>query len=132
MKNDGLKFAPGKVTEWWDCGNKNATVYTNQRVLANATNGSLKSNLPTVDNAEVIEPCFIGANVHLKNTKIGPYVSIGDNTIIEDSVIENSIVQTNSIIRNANLVNSMIGNFVEYDGKANQLSISDYSTIKFD
>lgn len=132
MKNDGLKFAPGKVTEWWDCGNKNATVYTNQRVLANATNGSLKSNLPTIDNAEIIEPCFIGVNVHLKNAKIGPFVSIGDNTTVEDSVIENSIVQTNSIIRNANLVNSMIGNFVEYDGKANQLSISDYSTIKFD
>src|SRR5665213_1507056 len=28
MKNKGLKFFPGRVTEWLDCGNKDATVYT--------------------------------------------------------------------------------------------------------
>ena len=33
MKAKGTKFMPGQVTEWLDCGNKNATVYTNQRVL---------------------------------------------------------------------------------------------------
>src|SRR5690606_35772927 len=33
MKQKGIKFSPGKVEEWLDCGNKNATVYTNQRVL---------------------------------------------------------------------------------------------------
>ena len=29
----GAKFVPGAVDEWLDCGNKDATVYTNQRVL---------------------------------------------------------------------------------------------------
>ena len=33
MKQKGIAFTPGKVTEWLDCGNKDATVYTNQRVL---------------------------------------------------------------------------------------------------
>jgi len=33
MKAKGTKFVPGKVTEWLDCGNKDATVYTNQRIL---------------------------------------------------------------------------------------------------
>src|SRR6478609_818944 len=33
MKNKGLQFTPGKVIEWLDCGNKDSTVYTNQRVL---------------------------------------------------------------------------------------------------
>ena len=27
------KFVSGAVDEWLDCGNKDATVYTNQRVL---------------------------------------------------------------------------------------------------
>ena len=132
MKDDGLKFAPGKVIEWWDCGNKNATVFTNQRVLANANGEVLISPDLTNDSSEIIEPCFIGKNVKLVNAKIGPYVSIGDNTVIENSVIENSIIQTNAKLVNAQLVNSMIGNYVEFDGKANQLSISDYSTQKIE
>ena len=33
MKNKGLKLVPGKVEEWLDCGNKDATAYTNGRML---------------------------------------------------------------------------------------------------
>ncbi len=34
MKAKGTQFEPGKVTEWLDCGNKNATVFTNGRILS--------------------------------------------------------------------------------------------------
>lgn len=131
LKDQGKKFVPGQVIEWWDCGNKNATVNTNQRVLVNAKNSLVSSTVET-NNAEIIEPCFIGENVRLTNVKVGPYVSIGDNSSISDSVIENSIIQENTSITNANLTNSMIGNYVEFDGKSNEVSISDYSTQKFD
>ncbi len=130
MKNDGLEFVPGEVTDWMDCGNKNATVDTNKRVLMHAKNENLIAASHTSNNSTIIEPCYIGENVVLENSTVGPYVSVGDNTVIKNSVINNSIIQTNAIINNASFENSMIGNFVEYDGKSNQLSISDYSTIK--
>lgn len=129
LKDKGAKFTPGKVIEWWDCGNKNATVNTNQRVLAN-TNEKLIADSVKNENSEIIEPCYIGENVQLINAKVGPYVSIGNNTIIEDSVIENTIIQTESHIKNANITNSMIGNKAYYDGSANEISIGDYSTQK--
>jgi len=129
LKDKGAKFTPGKVIEWWDCGNKNATVNTNQRVLANATEILVSSSMKST-NSQIIEPCYIGKNVQLINAKVGPYVSIGDNTVIEDSVIENTIIQTESHILNANITNSMIGNKVYYDGSANEISIGDYSTQK--
>lgn len=128
MKNKGLKFHPGPVIEWLDCGNKNSTVNTNQRVLANK-NGSLESNDPAVSTNSTVEgPCYFGKNVQLINSKVGPYVSIGDNTIIKDSVITNSIIQSDSEISNAELTNSMVGNHVKYNGNAMELSIGDYST----
>lgn len=128
MKNKGLKFHPGTVIEWLDCGNKNSTVNTNQRVLANK-NGSLPTHEPAVNqNSTVEEPCYFGKNVQLINSKIGPYVSIGDNTIIRDSVINNTIIQGDTEVSNANITNSMIGNHVKYNGKAQELSIGDYST----
>ena len=127
MKKKGTQFSPGKVTEWLDCGNKDSTVYTNQRILEFNKNNGLLSKTYQSKNTVVIEPCFIGENVKLTDSIIGPYVSVGDNTVIENSVIKNSIVQTNSKISDANISNSMLGNFVEYKGKRAELSIGDYT-----
>lgn len=131
MKQKGTKFAPGKVTEWLDCGNKDATVYTNQRVLEfNRGNKQLIASTAKIENAVIIEPCFLGENVIVKNSIIGPHVSIGNNSNITNSVISNSIIQTNTVITNANIANSMLGNYTEYKKIADDLSIGDYNTIK--
>ena len=129
MKAKGTKFHPGNVTEWLDCGNKDATVYTNQRILEFNKNTARTTKFIN-DNSVIIEPCFIGENVQLINAKVGPYVSIGAGSIIENSVVKNSIIQNNSKILNADLSNSMIGNNAEYTGKSSDLSLSDYSTIR--
>ena len=128
MKQKGTKFFPGKVTEWLDCGNKDATVYTNKRMLEiNKNNLKIPSTLKSIDST-IIQPCFIGENVVIKNSVVGPHVSVGANTKIEGSVISNSIVQKNSSIRHSVLDNSMIGNFAEYIQQPEELSLSDYST----
>ncbi|MFM2226065.1 MAG: hypothetical protein RJA07_2267 [Bacteroidota bacterium] len=129
MKNKGTQFKPGQVKEWLDCGNKDATVYTNQRVLAlNANNLKIPASAKII-NSTVIQPCFIGENVTMENSIVGPYVSVGEKSIVKKSVIENSIVQTNSKIENACITNSMIGNFVQKISKAEDVSIGDYTTI---
>jgi glucose-1-phosphate thymidylyltransferase len=129
MKNKGVKFTPGKVIEWLDCGNKDSTVYTNQRVLEfNKGNKDLVAKSHTSQNSVVIEPCFIGENVKLVNSVVGPYVSIGNNTVVEDSVVKNSIIQTNSKIHSSNIHNSLIGNYVDFRNCTGQMSIGDYST----
>jgi glucose-1-phosphate thymidylyltransferase len=134
MKNKGVQFYPGTVQEWLDCGNKDATVHTNQRILEfKKEQATVRETLESVDST-IVEPCSIGNNVHLENATIGPHVSIGDNTTIQNSVIQNCIIQSNSVITNAKLTNSMIGNFVEYEGSGNQqqVSIGDYSSINKD
>ena len=130
MKNKGTKFSPGKVEEWLDCGNKDATIYTNERVLE--YNGNLINDSVQIINSEVIPPCFIGANTIIKNAKIGPHVSLGSNTVIENSVINKTIIQNDSMITNAKLSNSMIGNHVKFDGKniQQEVSIGDFSEVK--
>ena len=130
MKNKGTKFSPGKVEEWLDCGNKDATIYTNERVLE--YNGNLINDSVQIINSEVIPPCFIGANTIIKNAKIGPHVSLGSNTVVENSVINKTIIQNDSMITNAKLSNSMIGNHVNFDGKNTQqeVSIGDFSEVK--
>lgn len=129
MKNKNVKFYTGAVREWLDCGNKDATVYTNGRILANDFSPNYISSKINNTNSIIIEPCFIGDGVVLENSIIGPYTSIGENSSIKNSVIKNSILQNNCVINSALIDNSMMGSFAEYSGKSVSLSISDYSAI---
>ncbi|MFD2100238.1 sugar phosphate nucleotidyltransferase [Flagellimonas iocasae] len=132
MMEKGMKFVPGKVDEWMDCGNKNVTVETNQRMLEflEKDGEALISNSVKQENANIIEPCFIGDNVFIKNTTVGPFVSVGANTVLENSTIKNSLIQSNSKIYNANLDNAMIGNHVVFNGNFETISIGDYSVLE--
>lgn len=129
MTAKGMKFSPGKVDEWLDCGNKNATVNSNQRVLENIKNELSVPSSAVIENSVIIQPCYIGENARISNAVVGPHVSIGKNTQVSDSVIKNSIVQTNSKIGGLVIDNSMIGHFALLESNALDLSISDYSTL---
>ncbi|MBL7930814.1 MAG: NTP transferase domain-containing protein [Bacteroidia bacterium] len=130
MKTKGTKFKPGQVTEWLDCGNKNATVYTNQRVLEfDKGKLHLKGKNVKNNNSIVIEPCFIGDDVELNNSIVGPHVSIGAGSKVSNSILKNSIIQKEVKIGNANIDNSILGTGAEVNGKAIDISISDYTQI---
>ena len=128
MKSKGMQFTPGRVSEWLDCGNKDSTVYTNQRILEFHKGKELCSKTYTSQNSVIIEPCFIGENVKIINSVVGPYVSIGNNSVIEDSVIRNSIIQTHTKVTCVNIHNSMLGNYVDYKHHRTELNIGDYNT----
>jgi len=129
MKQKGAKFATGKVSEWLDCGNKNATVYTNQRILELLNTQENLIAEVTSNNTVIIKPCFIAENVKITNSVVGPHVSIGANTEIENSIINNTIIQSNTHIKNKILENSMLGNNVIATGAVEELSIGDYSNV---
>jgi glucose-1-phosphate thymidylyltransferase len=129
MKNTGIAFRIDTVTEWLDCGNKDATVYTNQRVLAlKHTNGFRGANIK-IENCTVIEPCYIADNAQLKNSVVGPFVTIGPKTVIDSSVVSNCIIQSASTIKNMVIENSMIGNSAVCAAKPAELSVGDFNIL---
>ena len=132
LRTKGAKFTLGKVNDWMDCGNKNATVETNSKILEYERDAM--SHFPAsaqIENSLIIQPCFIGENVKISNSKVGPGVSLGNNTIIVNSNIENSLIQENTRINHGNLSNSMIGNSAQYFGVAREISLGDYSVLDF-
>ncbi|WP_196887107.1 sugar phosphate nucleotidyltransferase [Aureivirga sp. CE67] len=131
MKQQGMKFVPGKVDEWMDCGKKDPTVDTNTKILgfAHKDGEKLIADSVVLENATIIEPCFIGENVVLKNAIVGPNVSLGENSVVENATIKNSLIQKNVEISNANLDNAMIGNHAKYNGNFTSVSIGDYTEL---
>jgi glucose-1-phosphate thymidylyltransferase len=132
MKQKGLKFVPGQVDEWMDCGNKDVTVDTNSRMLGFLQKDGQDLVAPDVrlDNSTIIPPCYIGEDVILINSTIGPNVSLGKGTHVTNSTIKNSLIQTHVHIKNAKLDNAMIGNHAVFNGDFKNVSIGDYSVLE--
>ncbi|HQW69577.1 MAG TPA: sugar phosphate nucleotidyltransferase [Flavobacterium sp.] len=132
MMQKGMKFVPGKVDEWMDCGNKDVTVDTNNRMLGFLHNDGehLVDYDVKLEHSTIIPPCYIGEDVVLINATVGPNVSLGKGCHVINSTIKNSLVQTHSNIKNANLDNAMIGNHATFDGSFKSISIGDYSVLE--
>jgi glucose-1-phosphate thymidylyltransferase len=129
MKAKGSRFFKGEVIEWLDCGNKDATVYTNQRVLEFLKNENNVSAQASIENSTIIAPCYIEENVVIKNSVVGPHVSVSKGTLIENSVVKNSIIQSKSIVKNKLIADSMIGNNAKIEGRFDDYSLGDYNAL---
>ncbi len=129
LKKDGLKFKTASIEEWLDCGNKEAIIHTNERILASKTSGDTIEKGVVLKNSTIISPCYIGSGTTIKNSVVGPFVSVGEGSRIIKSVVEKSVIQNESRLKNVNLKNSMIGNHAEYREKPKNISLGDYSIL---
>ncbi len=130
MVKKGAKFLPGTVTDWMDCGNKDAMVDTNSKYLGYNSDKNWVAASHKNENSVVISPCYIGENVVLKNSVVGPGVSLGDGSIVESSVIKNSIILPGAMLHGVNIANSMIGTQAKMIRQPDDVSLGDYSVIK--
>ncbi|MEZ4685641.1 MAG: sugar phosphate nucleotidyltransferase [Bacteroidia bacterium] len=131
MKAKGLRFTPGEVSEWMDCGNKQAVLDTTERILTldHQRGKKLVADSVLLDNALVIPPCHIGEGVRISNSVVGPHVFIGEQTTVTNSVVSRSAIREHSHIDNAVLKDAMIGSHARYAPEAASPDISDYSSI---
>jgi len=129
LKNEGTQFRTGTVDEWLDCGNKEAILFSNSRMLELHRESGLVAASAVIENSVIIEPCYIGENAVIRNAVLGPYVSVGHNSVVENTVITNSIIQNKSQIKNALLENSMVGNVSKFIGSKDELNIGDFSNF---
>ena len=131
MIKAGAVFKAGTVEQWMDCGNPEVTLQTNTQMLELKKNEGEALIHPTakMENCEIISPCFIGENVRIKNSTIGPGVSIGEGTIIENCQLKNCLIQKHTTLENLHLDKAMIGNHVRYKGNPTFVSVGDYSQL---
>lgn len=129
MKNKGLRFTVGRVDEWFDCGNKEATLHTVRRILDLTPPDELIFPSAKVINSVIIPPVFLGIDVLVENSVLGPYLSVGKNTHITNSILRDSIIQRNTTVDSISLQHSIVGNHVDLQGSYSELNIGDYTSL---
>ncbi len=104
MIQHGCKFRTAPVEKWLDCGLVETLLATNAHVLQrNETSAPQK-----FEGSEVIMPCHFGKNVVIKNSKVGPNVSVGDNCVIENSEVSDAILWAGVKVANQKLADAVI------------------------
>ena len=62
-------------------------------------------------DSKIVPPVFIGKNVKISDSVIGPYVSIGDNAILEKCIISESIIGDGAHLKKIISSDSIIGDY---------------------
>ena len=128
MRRKGLVFYSETVDEWLDCGNKAATVDTHTRLLEHKHIHQIAPTAQIIDSV-IIPPCYIGEKASIRESVIGPCVSVGARGDIAQSRISHSIVQADTRIANKIMTCSMIGREVNISGLPQSLNLGDYSQL---
>ena len=84
MIEQGAEFTTFPVNNWFDCGKKEILLETNAMLLKKQKYGS---SIPHFEGTIIIHPVSIGENCEIKNSIIGPHVTIG---ITPSSIIPSS------------------------------------------
>jgi glucose-1-phosphate thymidylyltransferase len=129
MIEKGVKMTTVPVNNWFDCGKKDILLETNKSLLNK--HNLFDVDLPVYDNTIIVHPVSIGENCVIKDSIIGPHVTIASNTTIEASIIRDSIIGSYSTLREIILNKSVIGSDTSIRGIRRSLNIGDNTEIDF-
>ncbi len=127
MIGSGLKFKAPEIDAWLDCGKPETLLETNRFLLKgrHQVNGDIK-------DCVLIEPVYVEAGAVVKNSIIGPNVSIAAGSEIEHSIISESIINSDNKVSYLVMDNSLLGDSVTLGSAPRKMNIGDHSHIEMD
>jgi glucose-1-phosphate thymidylyltransferase len=126
MIEKGEKIRPFTVDGWYDCGNQETLLATNRLLLEK------KSTVRTMQGVVILPPVYLSPSCQITNSVIGPYATIADGVVVEESIVRNSIVGEEARVEKALLEGSIVGNNAAVRGNYKRINIGDSSEIDFD
>jgi glucose-1-phosphate thymidylyltransferase len=127
MIKRGAKFKAFKVDSWFDCGRRETLLESNATLLKKFN--ARTEQCPEYENTVLIQPVSIGKGCTVKNSIVGPNVTIGENTQVDSSIIKSSIIGSFSNLFDIVLDYSLIGSDTTIRGETRTLNIGDNTDI---
>ncbi len=126
MIDHGAKIRIEDVNGWYDAGEVGTLLETNQTMLEK---GRARRPATTPAGVTIIDPVYLGDNVTLVASTVGPNVSIGAGSTIENAEVRNSIIGENTRITQSTLDKSLVGDWAVVQGMTGALNVGDHSTV---
>lgn len=127
MIKQGAQIQSFKVQNWFDCGKKETLLESNATLLKKF--GSVIAPEHTFENTIIVPPVSVAKGCEIKNSIIGPNVTIGEKTTINYSIVKDSIIGSFADLYDIVLTHSLIGSDTEVKGESRSLNIGDNTEI---
>ena len=148
--DSGQEVRPHLVEGWWkDTGKLEDLLEANRLImedLAEERSGTIDESSKlvgavalqegsVVENSTIRGPAVVGKDARVVDSFIGPYTSIGDGCLIEDSEIEHSVIMERCVVRGMHrLEDSLLGKEVTAERsddkpKAYRLMVGDHGRV---
>ena len=121
MIEHGSRFTTAGVGDWFDCGKQETWLATN-RIL-------LDRQESTPARPGVTAPCFIAPDAVVKDSVIGPHVSIGAGSTIEHCSLSDCVIGERSRLIGCEFANSLVGNECCLENMRGRINIGDFGTV---
>jgi glucose-1-phosphate thymidylyltransferase len=105
MVDQGRRLLTAHVGGWYDCGKVDTLLETNEHLLKNGR-GMLPAPVPGV---VIVEPVRIEPEVSLRDSTIGPNVTIEAGSVIARSTLQHAILGRNVRVEGSTVERSVIG-----------------------
>ena len=128
MVDKGAKLKVEDVEGWYDAGKLDTLLETNKIMLEKRKMARRPKNLPS--DAKIVEPVYIEDGVTIKNSTVGPNVSVSAGSVIENSKVRDTIIGERSKIVRSEIHDSLIGDEVVLEGFTGDATIGDHSEIR--
>jgi len=127
LLKQGLHFTTAQVTDWLDCGTIDALMDTSRFLLQRPEEAK---KLGTIENSEIVEPVYVGADAVVRNSVVGPNVVVESGAVIDESTVKDSIIFSGAVVKKAEIADSMVGRDARVSGRYQRLNIGDHSTVE--
>ena len=126
MIDKGAKIRVIDVEGWYDAGKIDTLLETNRAMLEKG-----RARRPSAtDGCRIVDPVYVEEGVTIRRSTIGPNVTLGAGTVVEDSELSDTLVGTKARIVRSALRNSLVGDEAVVEGVRGELTIGEHSEVR--
>ena len=124
MLESGSRFRTAQIRSWLDCGTAESFLRTNAKILSERNPENV-----AVPGCRIIPPCHIDRTARIRNSVVGPTVSVGPEVVIENSKVADSVISERTILGDSEISHSIFGGDSEVKGFKGTLLLGDHSKV---
>ena len=126
MIDKGARIKVIDVEGWYDAGKIDTLLDTNRAMLEKGRARRPRES----DGCTIVDPVHVEDGVTLRRSRIGPNVTLGAGTVVEDSELRDTIVGPKAKIVRSRLHDSLIGDEAHVEGVHGELTIGHHSEVR--
>ena len=132
MVDEGARLTALAATVWQDTGTIGAIVGSEGPPFQALNYLLSRHGVVSGDHpgSVFIPPVYVPASATVRESVVGPYVSLGENVSIERSVLRQSLIGAGARLRDVALADSLIGEAAAVTREPAALNISDHSEAR--